>query len=59
MTLHHVVDEVIEVGRCLVRHAPARIEELESSLLDELPHLVFQGVSLSAPPHIEKLHFNL
>ncbi len=59
VTCHHVVYHIFVVGTGLIVHGPARVEQLESTLYDELADLVLQLVSLSGPPHREELHFDI
>lgn len=59
MTLQHVVDEVFVVRTGLIRHAPASIKELQSSLRNKLPDFIFVVTILIFPPKLEELHLNL
>lgn len=59
VSLHHVVDDVLVVGAGLISSTPASVGKLESSLLDQLLHLLLSFWGLSPIPHCEEFHFNI
>jgi hypothetical protein len=59
MSVHHVVDHVLEVRACFIMHAPSSIHKLQTTFLDELPHCILYLVSLLLIPHSKELHFDI
>lgn len=52
----HVVDEIVKVRAGLITHAPASIQELQTSIFHKLAHLSFESLWLFIPPQREELH---
>jgi len=59
MTGHHVVDHILVVRASFVVHRPSSVNELELTILGEVPDLALCIVVLFSPPHLEELHLNL
>ena len=59
MTFHHIIDHVFVVRSCLIKHRPASIYKLKSSLFYKLFQLIFHILCLHIIPHREKLNFTI
>ena len=59
MPNHHVVNLIFIVSASLIMHAPASIDKLKATLLDQRSHLRLHIFCLKAPPHAEEFHFNI
>ena len=54
---HHVVDDVLVVGACLISGTPTTICELKSAFLDKHLDLLLKFWGLTIVPHGKELHF--
>ena len=59
MPNQHVIHQVVVMRGTLIVHRPACTHKLQSTFLDQLPHIILLLVSLFVPPHREELHLNL
>ena len=56
---HHVVDHIFIMRSSLIVHAPAGIDELESSFGDQGSDIALDFLSLLVVPHGEEFHLNI
>jgi hypothetical protein len=59
VTLPHICNHVFIVGASFIVHRPASIQNFKATLSYHISDLLFQLISLVAPPHSEEFHLNV